>query len=71
MGLHPIEMVYLAGLPGLQVYTGVLHEWIWGGGTLEFLPLLLTSVYCGVGVLYGYILTIIVSLGSSPCSSGT
>ncbi|KAI8147118.1 glycosyl transferase [Fennellomyces sp. T-0311] len=52
--LHPVEMLYLLGLVVLQVYTSVVHELLFKG--LEFLPLLLTSVYCGAGVMYGWLL---------------
>ena len=55
--LHPIEILYLLGLIILQLYSSIIHERLFGG--LEFLPLLLTSVYCGVGVMYGYLLAMI------------
>ncbi|KAG2221090.1 hypothetical protein INT45_008611 [Circinella minor] len=55
--LHPIEILYLLGLIILQLYSSIIHELVFGG--FEFLPLLLTSVYCGVGVMYGYLLAMI------------
>lgn len=53
--LGPIESLYVYGLIVLCVYENLLHT-IWGlDKTLPFLPLMLTSVYCGVGVLYFFV----------------
>ncbi|KAI8440210.1 hypothetical protein MSG28_001591, partial [Choristoneura fumiferana] len=53
--LGPFESLYVYGLIVLCVYENLLHT-IWGlDKTLPFLPLMLTSVYCGVGVLYFWI----------------
>ncbi|KAL1922333.1 uncharacterized protein VTP21DRAFT_9872 [Calcarisporiella thermophila] len=51
--LHPLEQAYLAGFCFLQVYTSILHSFIFGAERLEFLPLMLTSVYCAMGIVYG------------------
>ncbi|KAI9491216.1 Dolichyl pyrophosphate Glc1Man9GlcNAc2 alpha-1,3-glucosyltransferase [Zychaea mexicana] len=53
--LQPVELLYLSGLVALQLYSSVVHELLFVGD-LQFLPLLLTSVYCGAGVMYGYLL---------------
>ena len=53
--LNPLERVYLYGFIALQLYTGLVHGLVFGD-LLEFLPLLLTSVYCATGVMYGWIL---------------
>lgn len=52
--LNPLERVYLYGFIALQLYTGLVHDLVFNG--LEFLPLLLTSVYCATGVMYGWLL---------------
>ncbi|XP_058130507.1 probable dolichyl pyrophosphate Glc1Man9GlcNAc2 alpha-1,3-glucosyltransferase [Anopheles ziemanni] len=46
------EFLYLAGFPILCVYENVVHGAIGLEERLPFLPLLLTSVYCAVGVAY-------------------
>uniref|UniRef100_A0A182PK42 Alpha-1,3-glucosyltransferase n=1 Tax=Anopheles epiroticus TaxID=199890 RepID=A0A182PK42_9DIPT len=50
-----VEFLYLAGFPVLCVYETVVHEAIGLGDRLPFLPLLLTSVYCALGVLYFWV----------------
>lgn len=54
MGLHPLERVYLLGLIPLHIYYTVVHDIIFKG-RMEFLPLLLISVYCALGTVYTYI----------------
>ncbi|XP_041973157.1 probable dolichyl pyrophosphate Glc1Man9GlcNAc2 alpha-1,3-glucosyltransferase [Aricia agestis] len=50
--LGRIESLYLYGLMVVFLYDNVLHA-AWGlDKTLPFLPLMLTSVYCSIGVLY-------------------
>ena len=41
---------YLLGFVPLESYCAWGHAAIWGGGQRVFLPLMLSSVYCGVGV---------------------
>ncbi|XP_035891146.1 probable dolichyl pyrophosphate Glc1Man9GlcNAc2 alpha-1,3-glucosyltransferase [Anopheles stephensi] len=50
-----VEFLYLAGFPVLCAYENVVHDAIGLGERLPFLPLLLTSVYCAVGVLYFWV----------------
>lgn len=53
--LHPLERLYLVGLVVLQLYTDVLHTVIFGTGKLEFLPLMMISIYTALGVCYGWL----------------
>jgi alpha-1,3-glucosyltransferase len=41
------------GLVPLEVFCSVVHPSLFGG-RLEFLPLMLTSVYCGSGMLFAW-----------------
>lgn len=72
--LRQIESLYLYGLIVLCVYDNAIHA-LWGlDKTLPFLPLMLTSVYCSVGVIYVwlcyyyYFLTFNVSQVPTVCS---
>ena len=47
------EAAYLLGFLPLAVVSGCVVPWI-GGGRYAFLPLLLTSVYCSCGMMYGW-----------------
>eukprot|EP00050_Salpingoeca_kvevrii_P015916 m.51117 g.51117 ORF g.51117 m.51117 type:complete len:507 (+) comp6588_c0_seq2:1-1521(+) len=49
-----LEKVYLAGIVVLQVFVGIVHPLVFGQ-RLPFLPLLATSAYCAVGVLYAWL----------------
>ncbi|EEH57901.1 uncharacterized protein MICPUCDRAFT_32727 [Micromonas pusilla CCMP1545] len=46
---HRAYVVY--GLPALELYVSVGHRLVFGEDALEFLPLMLTSTYCAVGVV--------------------
>ncbi|CAG2064282.1 unnamed protein product [Timema podura] len=46
------ESLYLLGLVPLFVYECFVHPLLGLDATLPFLPLMLTSVYCAVGVSY-------------------
>jgi alpha-1,3-glucosyltransferase len=52
----PYEAMYLCGLAGLEFYNCVVHRLTPMASTLPFLPLLLTSVYCAVGVVWSWLL---------------
>lgn len=53
--LKQVESLYLYGLIVLCVYENSLHI-LWGlDKKLPFLPLMITSVYCSLGVLYVWI----------------
>lgn len=47
--LAPVVLVYLAGLVAVQLYCSVLHPLL-RAPRLPFLPLMLNSVYCALGV---------------------
>ncbi|KAJ1559649.1 glycosyl transferase, partial [Cladochytrium tenue] len=71
LGLSPIEAAYLWGLVGVQAYADVVHGWLAGpGGRLEFLPLMLTSVYCAVGVVYAWARLLALTLAGGGGSAG-
>jgi alpha-1,3-glucosyltransferase len=48
-----LERVYLLGLVALHAYYTLGHTLVFGA-RMEFLPLLLTSVYCALGIVYTY-----------------
>uniref|UniRef100_A0A336MBL2 Alpha-1,3-glucosyltransferase n=1 Tax=Culicoides sonorensis TaxID=179676 RepID=A0A336MBL2_CULSO len=49
------EIIYLYGLLGLFVYENFLHYILNFNIIFPFLPLMLTSVYCAIGVLYFWV----------------
>ncbi|KAI7900736.1 glycosyltransferase family 57 protein [Cokeromyces recurvatus] len=51
--LLTIEKNYLAGMFLLQAYTEFGHVLIFGD-KLQFLPLMVTSLYCAIGIIYGW-----------------
>ncbi|CAB3998466.1 probable dolichyl pyrophosphate Glc1Man9 c2 alpha-1,3-glucosyltransferase isoform X2 [Paramuricea clavata] len=50
------ENVYLSGLVVLEIYNLFIHNALGFAMKFPFLPLLLTSVYCAVGILWSWIL---------------
>ncbi|KNC87540.1 hypothetical protein SARC_00364 [Sphaeroforma arctica JP610] len=52
--LSHLEDAYMLGFLGLWVYTTLLHTALFGDA-MEFVPLLMTSVYSALGVLYAYV----------------
>ncbi|KAI8997743.1 glycosyltransferase family 57 protein [Pilobolus umbonatus] len=50
------ELIYLIGFFILQVYISCIHDMIFGYDRFQFLPLMMTSVYCGIGIMYGWVL---------------
>lgn len=53
--IGPFESIYIYGLILLCVYENMLHV-AWGlDKTLPFLPLMMTSTYCALGVFYFWI----------------
>ncbi|KAI8380155.1 glycosyltransferase family 57 protein [Blakeslea trispora] len=54
--LSTMELYYLIGFFFLQAYTGCVHDLLFGQERLQFLPLMMTSVYCAVGIVYGWTL---------------
>ncbi|PSN43179.1 putative dolichyl pyrophosphate Glc1Man9GlcNAc2 alpha-1 [Blattella germanica] len=50
--LNVVESLYLVGLVPLFMFENVVHPWLGLDKRLPFLPLMLTSVYCAIGVMY-------------------
>ena len=67
--LATLESYYLLGLIPLELYTNGLHYLIGLDKTLPFLPLLLTSVYCAVGVTYAWLRFYVDVLGETKVRS--
>ncbi|KAK3576866.1 hypothetical protein CHS0354_012919 [Potamilus streckersoni] len=53
--LSQAESLYILGLVLLELYNNVIHSVLGLSERLPFLPLLLTSFYCAVGVTYTWI----------------
>ncbi|KAI8328316.1 family 57 glycosyltransferase [Chlamydoabsidia padenii] len=53
--LTQVEWIYVMGLIILQCYTSIGHTLLFGAH-YEFLPLMMTSIYCALGIMYGWIL---------------
>lgn len=49
-----IEKVYLVGLLVVEIWAQFLHPFILGG-KFPFVPLMLISMYCSLGVMYSWI----------------
>lgn len=60
--LRPLESVYLLGLVPLAITCEVIFPLSPWQQKLPFLPLLLTSVYCSVGICYSFLLLYITLL---------
>lgn len=50
--LNVLESLYLCGLVPLFLYDSFIHYFLGLSQSLPFLPLMLTSVYCSLGVIY-------------------
>lgn len=53
--LHPLESVYLLGLVPVAIACEIIFPLSPWQQRLPFLPLLVTSVYCSVGVCYSFL----------------
>lgn len=53
--LESFENAYLYGFALLQVVVSLFPLMTGGNPDTEFLPLMATSVYCGVGLLWSFI----------------
>lgn len=49
-------MTYITGLILLEIYNLFIHTALGLAEKFPFLPLLLTSVYCAVGILWSWLL---------------
>ncbi len=56
------ERFFLYGLVVVALFECFLHSLLFPSGALPFLPLLIMSVYCAVGVIYVWFLFVISSL---------
>lgn len=64
-----IEFVYLLGLAPLEMYCTFGHSLLMGE-RLPFMPLMLTSVYCALGVSYAWALQFRQYIGLAFAASG-
>ncbi|KAK3104024.1 hypothetical protein FSP39_023751, partial [Pinctada imbricata] len=53
--LSTIEALYIWGIVPLELYNSIFHSVLGHGDKFPFLPLMLTSVYCAVGVTYSWL----------------
>lgn len=53
--LNIFESIYLLGFCVIFFYENILHNFIGLDKHLPFLPLMLTSVYCSLGVIYSWL----------------
>lgn len=53
--LNIFETVYLSGLIPIFIYDTFVHKLIGLDNSLPFLPLMITSTYCSLGVIYTWI----------------
>jgi len=67
--LDALERLYLAGFVPLHLIVAVLPYAL--GPSKEFLPLLLTSVYCAVGLVWAFIRLSVIYLRSKSLSFHT
>ncbi|KAJ8916980.1 hypothetical protein NQ315_008380 [Exocentrus adspersus] len=54
--LNPLESLYILGLGIVFIYENVIHSLLGLKDQLPFLPLIFTSVYCSVGIMYSWII---------------
>lgn len=53
--LHLYERIYLLGFIGLPIYEHIISPLFGLSKNLPFMPLLLTSLYCSIGIIYFFI----------------
>jgi len=53
--LNAVEKAYVAGIGVLQLYAGIGHGLLGLQDALPFLPLMIISCYCSVGIMYVWI----------------
>ncbi|MCI4386597.1 hypothetical protein PGIGA_G00064230 [Pangasianodon gigas] len=66
--VNSVEAVYLLGLVPLELICEIVYPLTRWQQTLPFIPLLLTSVYCALGVVYCFI-RLYLSVFTAPSSS--
>ncbi|CAG2193836.1 ALG8 [Mytilus edulis] len=50
-----LETLYLLGIVPLEIYNSIIHPVLGLDQRLPFIPLMLTSVYCAIGIMYCWI----------------
>ena len=53
--LNHLEKLYVAGMAVVQIYVGIGHSLFGLNEVLPFLPLMIMSCYCAVGIFYVWI----------------
>ncbi|XP_050330719.1 probable dolichyl pyrophosphate Glc1Man9GlcNAc2 alpha-1,3-glucosyltransferase isoform X1 [Bactrocera neohumeralis] len=69
--LHVLEKLYTVGCVLIPIYEHFISPFLHLDKTLPFLPLLLTSLYCGLAVTYFFIRYYLHALAISPSASFT
>ncbi|KAG0144343.1 hypothetical protein CROQUDRAFT_47424 [Cronartium quercuum f. sp. fusiforme G11] len=51
------ENTYISGFALVQAYVSVIHQFLFGGtgSSMDFLPLMITSIYCSIGIIWAYV----------------
>ncbi|EGG04429.1 family 57 glycosyltransferase [Melampsora larici-populina 98AG31] len=51
------ENTYICGFGLVQAYVSIFHQLLFGkdGSSMDFLPLMITSIYCGIGIIWAYV----------------
>ncbi|KAK1236728.1 glycosyl transferase [Marasmius sp. AFHP31] len=74
--LDIVEKIYLFGFIPLKVFVALFPQAVswWRGGAassdMEFLPLMVTSVYCAIGIVWAYIRLIYVYMNDETTYQG-
>ena len=50
-----IPKIYLVGLLVVETWGQILHPYLLGNNKLPFLPLMMISIYCALGMMYSWI----------------
>ncbi|KAK0404086.1 hypothetical protein QR680_017282 [Steinernema hermaphroditum] len=61
-----LDRLYIAGLVATEIYKCTLHEVIFRG-SMPFLPIMVTSIYCAVGVSLAYVRFLRVTYRGDHC----
>ncbi|RNA17987.1 dolichyl glycosyltransferase, partial [Brachionus plicatilis] len=59
--INKIELVYLSLIIILELYNSILHFVLSFDKKLPYLPLMITSVYCSIGIIYSWLKFLIFS----------
>ena len=53
-----IGLSYLLGIVGIELWSQLFHRHVFGD-RLPFLPLIMVSFYCGLGMMYSWVLQLV------------